>query len=230
MIEIVYSPKWFYGKDIAIDIIGIVILFLIAFFSLKYYRLSKNKNYLFLSASFFMISLSYFFKIITNFTIYYQVLQTKRFIFGTITYTAVESSDILFVVGFLLYRLLILLGFFFLYSIYEKPSKFAMIFIAYLLIVSTYFTNSAYFMFHITALILLSFISYTFYRNCRKNKQKTSMLLFFGFLVITVSHLMSTFVIINPWIYVAAEITQLAGYLMLLIMFIMVLRHAKKKK
>jgi hypothetical protein len=99
MIEIVYSPKWFYGKDIAIDIIGIVILFLIAFFSLKYYRLSKNKNYLFLSASFFMISLSYFFKIITNFTIYYQVLQTKRFIFGTITYTAVESSDILFVVG-----------------------------------------------------------------------------------------------------------------------------------
>jgi hypothetical protein len=105
-----------------------------------------------------------------------------------------------------------------------------MIFIAYLLIVSTYFTNSAYFMFHITALILLSFISYTFYRNCRKNKQKTSMLLFFGFLVITVSHLMSTFVIINPWIYVAAEITQLAGYLMLLIMFIMVLRHAKKKK
>src|SRR3989339_586586 len=104
MIDIIYSPTWFYGKDIVFDIINVFVLFLIAFFVRKYYKLAENKNYLYLAISFFMVGVSFLFKIMMNFTIYYHILETRDFGIVTFTYHTMRSSDTLFFVGFLIYR------------------------------------------------------------------------------------------------------------------------------
>ena len=44
MIDIVFSPQWFYGKDIIIDIFSAVVLFVIAAFGLKYYLIKKRNK------------------------------------------------------------------------------------------------------------------------------------------------------------------------------------------
>ncbi len=231
MIQLVYNPHWFYGKDIIIDIVSIFVLFLIAFFSIKFYKLNKrNKNYLFLALSFIFIGCSFIFKIITNFTIYYHVLETRRIGFMTFTYNAVNSSHILFFVGFLMYRLLMLFGLYMLYSIYLKQQKSNIFLISYLIIISTYFSSSTYYLFHITSLFFLVIITYRYLKNYKKNRDSTTKLLAYSFGMITLSQVVFVFVAINTFLYVIAELIQLASYISLLITFIMVLRHGKKKK
>lgn len=230
MINIIYSPKWFYGKDIIIDIISIFVLSLIAFYSIKYYRLNKKeKNYLVLAISFISLAVSFLFKILTNFTIYYHIIETKEVGFVTFTFNAVQSSNLLFFIGFLMYRLLTLLGLFGLYSIYEKQSKPNVLLLIYFVIISTYYIDFAYYIFHLTSLILLVLILLQYFKNYKKNKNRTTKLLFYSFSVIAISQVFFIFVGLNLYLYVISEILQLLGYIGLLLTFILVLKHGKKK-
>ncbi|MBS3136751.1 hypothetical protein J4401_07405 [Candidatus Woesearchaeota archaeon] len=230
MIELVYSPNWFHGKDIIIDTVSIVVLSLIAFFSIRCYRIDKeNKNYLYLAISFIVIAFSFLFSIITNFTIYYKSIETANLGFLTLTYQAMRSTDILFFIGYLMHRILMLSGLFMLYCIYDKHSKSGMFLGLYLILVSTYFSRSAYYIFHLTMLVMLLIITLQYWKNYRKVMNKTSKWLFYGFSLITLSQIVFIFINTNPLLYVAAEIIQLLGYIGLLITFIKVLKDGKKK-
>ena len=228
MIQLV---QWFYGKDLVIDIVSALVLLLIALFSLRYYKIErKNKNYLYLAISFLLIAVSFFFKILANFTIYYHVFETKYFGLYSITYHSVKTSDILFILGYLIYRLLTLLGLYILYSMYQKnQSKSNIFLIIFFILVSTYFSQSAYYIFHLTALLLLACIALQYYTNYKKNRQFTSRLLASSFVIIGISQIVFIFVNLNQNLYVVAEIIQLLGYLILLTTFVKVLRNAKKK-
>jgi len=231
MLEIVFSPKWFYGKDIIIDIFSLLVLSLIAIFSIKYYRINKkNKNYFWFAISFIILAVSFLFKILTNFTIYYNVLNTERLGFFTFTYKTIATSDILFSVGFFFYMFLSLLGFFILYKLYQKNYlKQNILLILYFILIITYFGTSRYFVFHLTSLLLLLFITLNYLKNYFKKKKITSKLLVLSFLIITLSQLFFIFVSLNKLFYVIAELIQLVGYVLLLITFIGVVKNAKKK-
>lgn len=231
MIEVIYTPTWFHGHDIVIDIVSALVLFLIAFFSIKYYKINtKNKNYLFLASSYFLIGLSFLSKILTNFTLYYEVEETRHLGFVTLTYETLHSTNTLFFLGFLFYRILTLLGLYVLYSIYVKQPTSNIFIIFYLILVLTYFSQSAYYIFYITSLLLLIFITHSYIKNSKKTRHYTAKLLAISFAIITASQLAFVFVKINPILYVIGELVQLIGYILLLITFILVLRYGKKTK
>src|SRR3989338_10058620 len=76
MLEVVYNPQWFYGKDIVIDLISVCVLLVISIFSVRYdFVMRKNRNYLHLASSFFIISLAFLAKILTYFVIYNKKIQ-----------------------------------------------------------------------------------------------------------------------------------------------------------
>ncbi|MFH2028630.1 MAG: hypothetical protein ABIJ08_05800, partial [Nanoarchaeota archaeon] len=184
-----------------------------------------------LEISFFMISISFLFKILTNFTIYYQILETKQVGLVTMTYQTLRSSDTLFFMCFLAYRLLTLLGLFMLYHIYEKKQSITnLIIVVYLIIMLTYFSHSAYYIFHITSLLFLALITIKYHLMYKKYKVGTTKLLTYSFAVIGISQILFVFIMFNELLYVTAEIVQLIGYSILLLTFITVLRHGKKKK
>lgn len=229
MVQVVFSPKWFWGKDILIDSVALLVLLLIAVFAAKYYRIKKGKKHLYLALSFCLIALSFFSKILINFTIYYQVLHTQ--VIGSIKYTQVvlESSEILAVSGLFFYRLFTLLGLFLLYSIYEKQSKANIALMIYFIVISIFFSKEGYYIFYLTSLILLGVISNRFYQNYRKNKEKSSGMLAASFSVITLSQIFFMFVDFTKHFYVVGEIVQLVGYAILLAAFITVLKHGREK-
>ena len=231
MIQVVYTPQWFYSKDLLIDTISAFVLLLIASFAVRYYKLNKkNKNYLYLAGSFFLIAMSFLFKILTNFTIYYKVFVTRHLGDFILTYPTIQVSNILFLAGFLFYRLLTLLGLYMLYSIHQKNQSKSNIFLmVFFILILTYFSELEYFIFHIVALALLALITLQYYRTYRKNKQPASKFVTASFAIIGVSQIFSIFVFYNNVYYVIAELIQLVGYLILLMTFIRVLRDAKKK-
>lgn len=229
MVQVVFSPKWFWGKDIFIDAVALLVLLSIAVFATKYYRIKKSRNYLYLALSFYLIALSFFSKILINFTIYYQVLHTQ--VIGSIKYTQVilKSSEILAVSGLFFYRLFTLLGLFMLYSIYEKQSKANMFLMAYFVAISVFFSKEAYYIFYLTSFILLAIISNRYYQNYRKNREKASGTLAASFSVIALSQIFFMFVNFTKHFYVVGEAIQLIGYVVLLVAFITVLKHGREK-
>ncbi len=231
MFEIVYSPSWFFGKDLIIDAVGILILFLIGIFSLKYYRINPaKKTHLWLALSFFMISLSFLFKITTNFRIYYDVNVTRNIAGMLYSYDLLRYTDILFYIGTLAHRIFMLLGLYSLYSIYNKNTKSEFLLSTYLLIIIAVFTHSNYYIFHFTSFILTALIAWKYRQNYRNRKSEPAKLLAISFGIITLSHLLFCFVMLSQVLYVASELIQLVGYLLLLITFIKVLKDGKKKK
>jgi hypothetical protein len=231
MIRLVYSPQWFYGKDIIIDVVAIFVLTLIAIFALKFYKIDRtNKNYLYIAVSFILMSVAFLFKIMTNFTIYYLVQEVERIGFITVAYPEFEPTETLFFIGFLVYRILTLFGLYLLFAIYQKQQKQTIFFIIYLIMISTYFTQQAYYVFHITSLILLALIVMQYFRNYKENKHSTTRLLGYSFSLIALSQVIFIFAGLNSLLYVTAEIVQLAGYIALLFTFFRVLKHGKKKR
>ena len=229
MVQVVFSPKWFWGKDIFIDSVALLVLLCIAIFATKYYRIKKSRNYLYLALSFYLIALSFFSKILINFTIYYQVLHTQ--VIGSIEYTQVilKSSEVLAVSGLFFYRLFTLLGLFMLYSIYEKQSKANIILMIYFIVISIFFSKVEYYIFYLTCFIFLGVISNRYYQNYKKNRENTSGMLAASFSVITLSQIFFMFVNFTKHFYVIAEVIQLLGYILLLVTFIMVLKHGREK-
>ena len=229
MVQVVFSPKWFWGKDIFIDSIALLVLLSIAIFATKHYRIKKSKNYLYLALSLYLIALSFFSKILINFTIYYQVLHTQ--VIGSIEYTPVilKSSEILAVSGLFFYRLFTLLGLFMLYSIYEKQSKANIILMVYFIIISIFFSKEEYYIFYLTCFIFLGVISNRYYRNYKKNRENTSGMLAASFSVIALSQIFFMFVNFTKHFYVVGEVIQLLGYILLLVTFILVLKHGREK-
>lgn len=229
MFQLIYSPQWFYGKDIIIDLVSMLVLLLIASFSIKCYRFRKNRNYLFLGMSFGLLSVAFLFKALMNLEVYYTVVQTVHIGAITLTYETLKSADTLFETGFLIYRLLTLSGLYILYSIYHKQPRTNYILVPYLLIIATYFTLQAYYMFHITAFIMLMLITADYYKNYCKTRNQATKLLAISFITITASQVFFILAASKLEFYAIGELIQLVGYITLLATFITVLRHGRKK-
>jgi len=224
--------EWFFGKDIFIDSISLVVLLLIAFFATKYYFVKKSRNYLFLALSFYSIALAFLCKILITFTINYRILHREVISSMQYTTTIVQSSEILLISGDLFYRLFTLIGLFLLYSIYERQSKANIILMTYLLALSALFTKDQYplyYLFYLTTFLFLGIITHRYYQNYKENRETTTGMLAASFCIITLSQLLFVLKVITKSFYFAGEIVQLIGYISLLATFIMVLKHGRKK-
>ena len=120
MVELIFSPNWFYGKDIGIDIVSIITLLIITLFSYRLYKLSKEQKYGLYTLGFFALTLSFIFKIFTNFELYYNTIQTQNNGLISFTYHVANISNIPFFTGFIGYRALTFIGLFLLYLVYYK--------------------------------------------------------------------------------------------------------------
>jgi len=227
--KLIYSPQWFYGKDIIIDIVSVCVLLLIAFFSIKYYKIKKNRNYIFLALSFAVLAGSFLFKILVNLNIYYKYIETKDLGVVTTLYQSMKASGKLFITSLFLYWFLTLFGFYILYSIYQKQSMSNFLFGTYLLVILTYIAYPDYKIFHLTLLVILSLITINQARNYLNKKHFATKSVAYSFGIIALSQIFYILVDVNNRFYVAGELIQLIGYVILLITFIMVLRHGRKE-
>lgn len=231
MTQVVISPNWFATPDIVILGFSVITLLLIAAFSLKFYFFKKkeHKNYLYFAASFLLLAVSFLWKIATDITIYYNIIKTKQVGLFTFTYHTLRAEKILFVIGHFAHYLLMLLGLYILYVVLNRKSTMNHLLILYFIVMTTIFSNFSYFIFHLTAFVLLLGISYRYYLICKKNKRNLTKLIFISFSIITASQILYMFVRLWGNIYAAAQIIQLVGFVLLLVAFIWVLKNGKKK-
>lgn len=232
MIQTNFGPGWFIFPSIIIDLIAFMVLLMISLYSFKYYKLNKNnKNYLYLAWSFLLICLSFGFKILTNLTIYYPILKSN--IAGPVTtaLVGVREYNIFSFLTFSAFVLFHLLGLFFLYTIYNKERHKSHIFlIVYFILLSTYLSYLNYYIFHLTSLFFLAILSLVYLKKYLNTGYNNTKILYYAFSILALSQIFFMFISINQYFFVFAEVIQLIGYLLLLLMLTKVINYGKKKK
>jgi hypothetical protein len=227
--KIVLTPDWFLTSDVIIEGFSFIVLLLFFLFSIRSYKLSKNKNSFYLGIGFFLIALAEASTILTKLVLYYPMTAVEEVGRYIVTYNMVHSVDIFYYIGFFFHKLFTLVG---LYIIYRLPLKNKIsgdVFISIaFIIISALFSNSAYYLFHLVALIFLILIIANYYRIYNKTKLKTTELLIISFVILAVSQIL--FILSKLGIiYAVAQIMQLASYIILLALMIKIVRHSDLK-
>lgn len=235
MLDIVFSPKWFNGFDCIFEFISAFVLILIASYSWKLYKFNKNKNFKDFSIAFFVLAIAFIFKILTNITVYYNVLETYQSGLLSFTISSIKASSIFYNGGYFFYKLLTLFAFYLLIIIIDKREMNSL-FIIYFITITTIFSNWTYYIFHTTSLLFVGYITWLYFKSYRQKvcdlcdkKANNIKYPFLAFLVITISNMLFIFIGFNSYIYVVGEYIQLLGYIILLYAFIRVLKYGTKK-
>ncbi len=228
--KLVFTPDWFLGGDVLVEGFSFLILFAFFILSIRNYNLSKNKKELYLGIGFFLIALAELATIFTKVVLYYDFSITKQVGQMIVTQQVVKSIDIFYYIGFFFHKFLTLCGLYTIYKIsYKKGSPGDFFLAFYFIIVSALFSSTFYYLFHITALILLILIIANYSNIYKKNKSENTRTLIIAFIMLVLSQMI--FIMSKVGIlYVSAQLLQLVSYIILLFLIIKIQKYGKKKK
>ncbi|MFH1511603.1 MAG: hypothetical protein ABIF10_07985 [Candidatus Woesearchaeota archaeon] len=230
MVHFVFSPQWFYGIDSIFEIASVLVSFLIAFASFRFYRFSSDAKYKYFGWSFLAIAIAFVAKILTNINVYYSVLEHRNLGFLTLTYRVIKYSDIFSVLGLVLYRSLILLGFLGVFALLQKNvDRKQFLLLAYSFLIISILSTYSFVAFHLTLVVLLAAICHQYYINYSKKRSRQALLVLFAMILLFATHLVHIFVFASLGLYVLSESLQLIGFMVLLFSFF-ALKNVQKNK
>ena len=228
--KIVFTPDWFLGNDVLINIISFLVLFLFFLFACKCYNLDNKKGTLYLGIGFLLIAVGELSTILTKLVLYYDTSITQDIGRIVITNQVVQSVDIFYDIGFFLSKFFVLFG---LYVIYKLPlsKKLSIDFFLtiYFIFIVTLLSHTLFYFYNITAIIFLILIINNYYKIYKKDRLANTQILIFAFFLLTLSQVLFMLSKLN-YFYVGAQSIQLVSYIILLILIMKIIKDGKKKK
>ena len=224
-----FTPDWFLGQDVLINLFSFLILGLFFFFSIKNYRVSKNKRLLYLGIGFLLIALAEFSVVLTKFAIFYDTSVTQGIGNLIITYDVIKSLDIFYYLSFFFNRLFTLLGFYIIYRLPLKRISGDFVLVVYSIFVISLLSHNVYYLYHFTALIFLALVTRNYLKIYQENKLPNTGIFVVALSLLGLSQIM--FILSNiGYIYVGAQIIQLISYITLLILIMRISKNGTKKQ
>ncbi len=228
--KIVFTPDWFLGSDVLIEVVSFIVLSLFVYFCIRNYKLSGKKSFLWLGLGFGFIGLAEISTILTKFGIFYDTSFTHQIGMFIVTQTVKTSIDIFYYIGLFFNKFLTLLGLYIIYKIPMKKGLSGDFFLGlYFLVIAALFSHVSYYVFHLTAFGLLALIINNYSEVYKRNKSGNTFLLIVAFSGLMLSQGIAILCKLQV-MYVLGQVIQLVSYLILLILIISILKHGKKKK
>lgn len=219
----------FYGIDSLVEFLIILVSLIIAYHSNKIYNLIKDKQYRYFSFAFLAIAISFIFKILSNLTIGYRVvIERANFIF--VIWYELQYMQLINFLSFIFYKTFHVIGFLMLFFIVTKTRDKEKIFLfIYFSIIAIFLSIYFNFIFHLTLIFILFFLTHHFYENYTRKKSLNTKLVFIAFLLILLGQIFFIFEDAYTLFYLVGEILLLIGFLFLLINQIKLKRKSKKQ-
>ncbi len=224
--DIILPPDWFLNVDILISGISFFIILLFSLLCRKNYLVNKDKKFLNLGAGFGLVALAQLIITAAKTVVYYNLISIQ--VEGTIPSNIITIISVASSVGLFLYRAATLFG---LYVVYKTPRKVIerdSLLIMYLVIIITVLSEGAVHLFHITALVILALMIAKYYEVYKKNRSGGTFILMLAFAELAISNIIFIFANQTSMVYVTASLIELASYITLLALIIMILEHGKK--
>ncbi len=194
-----HIPQWFVGFDSLMQIIESIIALAIAYYALKAFRLTREKTMFFLHFSFVLLAVGLFTDGIATFP---ATLSRIPPVIALAYYIRMTTEIVAY--GLLLYAYLCRTG----QAFNELP----------LIIVAVTYSP----ILELIVFFLITYITANCVMNYSTRKEKNALLVFVGFMLLAVSHLLSIFPPVFPMLFVVMHFSQLFGFIALLVMLLRV--------
>ncbi len=217
------TPSWFGGSSIFIVLFFALVTLLIAYYAYKMYRIAKQSSTLYFGLAFLSISISYFIQALFNF-LKLKSIGSADLLFLSAKELAVSTIQ-LSVLAMIMHVLFMVLGFALLayVTLKERGSKIFLLFVS-LSFVAILFTPYFHIVFNLIVAIFLLFIAAQHYQRHAKLGTTTTFLVFSGFSLLFIGHILMVAVNIVQTFYVLAHIITMVGYIVLLVSLLRVVK------
>ena len=227
--KIVFTPDWFLGSDVSIEIFSFLILFIISILAFRNYKLSEKKSTLHLGLGFLFIAIAGFASVIAKFPIYYDFGIVKEIGNAVVNYDIVRTVDVFYYICFFFSRFFTLLGLYVLYKLpLERISGEFFLYVYFITIISI-LSQPFYYVHHFTALLLIIFIINKYYKIYLKEKAGNTKILVLAFAILGLAQVVFLFSKL-AFIYAVGQMIQLIAYIALLMLIIRIVQDGKKEK
>ncbi len=233
-------PAWFYGFDAAMYFISALIGFLLSFYFHRIFSISSEKTHMYLHLGFLILSiglLSLSISDMFSYSAYCNCHATFRPCILSILDNVFSFDDY----AYLAYFGLSLIAYFLFILAYSKEyfnfsRTFLLALAGYLLVILFFVTMKEDIVlwysyngcFHLTAFMMLAFVSFKNIVNYAETKRLNSYLVAFSFSMISLFHLMHIFASLSGWVYVLGHIFLLTGFISLLSL-VLHIRHIQER-
>lgn len=213
------SPTWFYGYDVAFELIFAVISLVIVLFAFRIYRASDQKPAKHLGLAFLFISISYVIQSAFNFLTISKLNET---ICGTVR---LSSAAILDSIGLYLHIFFMAIGLVILLCMVLK-SRFTATFFVLLAItfIALAISNNTLLTYYLVSAVYLAVISLHYIRHFLSNKQTKTLLVAIAFLLLFFGSFHFFISVNHQLFYVVGHFLELVAYILILINFYLVLK------
>jgi hypothetical protein len=226
MSNIFVTPQWFYGYDVALELIFAVITLLVSFFAWKIFKVTGERNVKLFSLAFLFIALSYVVQSILNFVIMEQLDDNIS------SFINLQSVYLLNLFGVYMHAILFLIGILLLTYVALKIHSFQTFVLLFILVfTSLYFTQYKTFMLYLLSTVLLGFIVFYYLTNYWENRKSTALLTLISMISLFVAYLFFIFAMEDDMLYyIIGHVLELLAYLIVFVNLWIILRLGKQKQ
>lgn len=214
-----FSPKWFFGYDVVLEIVFALVTLLLALFAFRIYEVSKERQIKHFTIAFALISISYFVKSIFNFLIIYDISAALSNTIFAVPLNIVESFGNYAHAFFMTTGLLVLVYMTLRIKSWRTFALMAILSFFYL------FTGQTSFHFFLLSTVYFGFILWYYVRNYLKKKSKVTLVVSIAFLFLLLGNVEFVLVTrLQPIFHVIGHFFELFGYLFILWSFYLLRR------
>jgi len=224
MASLFVEPSWFFGYDIVLELLFVIIAGLVSYYAWKIYKVTGERNLKLFSLAFLFIMLSYVIQSVMNFIILAKfdddmtLLMNLRSVYFFNLF-AIYAQAILFLIGLLLLAYIALKIF--------SLQTFVLLFI--LVFTSLFFSPYKTFMLYLLSTVLLAFIVYYYLNNYWNNRKASTLMVLIAMICLFVSNLSFIFATDEASYYVVGHILELTAYVLVLVNLLVIIRFGRQK-
>lgn len=205
--------------NILFEFLFVLATVLIGFHAKRIYNLTKTRKYFLFSSAFWLISIAYTVKLITNILVYSSVLGDSSAL-GKVTFiTSILQYGTVFHMMFMIAAYVMLIGLSFKL---ENTRIMLLLFLTSFL--SILFSSNSNFIFYLLLSLFLVYLTLYFYRNYSEKKSKNALLVFLGFLMILLGQISFILAPYYKIAYFLGHLWELSGYSLMFINLVIILR------
>lgn len=210
------APLWFIQSEIGIQLLFFVVTLLVALYSYRVYRIARQKNSFYFAAGFLSISVAYLIQSIFNFLLLRSVHTTD--VLSFMAGHEVQSNLVLSVFIVFFHMVFMVTGFSILSYLTLKQRNIKSFWLMVLLSVSgLLFAADMSLIFYVIIAILLSFITIQYKKRFTKKPNPDTFMVFLSFGMIFLGSIQLALSSTLSALYISGHIVTLAGYLLLLV-------------
>lgn len=221
MTHVYLIPHWFFGFDIAMELIFAIIAFAVSILAYKMYKLSQEREIKLISLSFGLIGASYIIWALSNLSLlaeaYEGILEadlSKMILWGSVS---------LFAFMFLYTTSLSTIA----YTTFKTKKGGMYYLLVSLPLIAISASLNKFATFKIVSIFLLAFIVYHYASECTICNNKKANLMLWAFIFLLLSNITFLFVIQSYRAYVIGHVLELVAYILILFNLVSVTKLKK---